>query len=48
MNFFQVNVTTEKDTDEARAVKEIMRLKGLTVIQEQVAKYITGLKQGML
>lgn len=29
-------------------MKEIMRLKGLTVIQEQVAKYITDLKQGAL
>ena len=44
--FLQVNVSTEKQTDEARAVKEIMRLKGMAVIQQQVAKYITDLKQG--
>nr|KAG5696978.1 hypothetical protein BaRGS_008440 [Batillaria attramentaria] len=40
-----LNVTTDKDTDEARAVKEIMRKKGLEMVQQAVAKYIAGLKQ---
>lgn len=40
-----LNVTTDKETDEAQAVKEIMRKRGLEVIQQAVAKYIAGLKQ---
>lgn len=43
---FQLNVTADKDTDEAYAVKEIMRKQGLKAVQEAVAKYIAGLKEG--
>lgn len=40
-----VDVTADKDTDEARAVKEIMRKQGLETIRQQLDKYLTLLKQ---
>ncbi|KAL3873491.1 hypothetical protein ACJMK2_036601 [Sinanodonta woodiana] len=39
-----VNVTSDKDTDEAYKIKEFLRKKGTSLIQEQLAKYINALK----
>ncbi|KAK7104122.1 activator of 90 kDa heat shock protein ATPase homolog 1-like [Littorina saxatilis] len=40
-----MDVSAEKNTDEAWAVKEIMRKKGLKAVQAKVAKYIADLKE---
>lgn len=45
--FLQMDVSAEKNTDEAWAVKEIMRKKGLKAVQAKVAKYIADLKEGI-
>ncbi|XP_038072203.1 activator of 90 kDa heat shock protein ATPase homolog 1-like [Patiria miniata] len=42
-----ITVTTKKNTEESRILKEIMRSKGTTVIREQLGKYITFLKEDM-
>ncbi|XP_022090580.1 activator of 90 kDa heat shock protein ATPase homolog 1-like [Acanthaster planci] len=39
-----VIVTTKKETEESRILKEMMRTKGTPLIREQIGKYITFLK----
>lgn len=40
-----LDISVDKDTDEARAVKEIMRIQGVKVVHQELDKYITQLKQ---
>jgi len=40
-----MDVSVEKEIDDSRAVKEIMRVKGLKAVQGKVAKYIADLKE---
>ncbi|XP_076442222.1 activator of 90 kDa heat shock protein ATPase homolog 1-like [Babylonia areolata] len=44
-NEITVGISIDKDTDEARAIKEMMRKTGVNCILEQVEKYVTLLKQ---
>ncbi|KAL8583541.1 hypothetical protein ACOMHN_054857 [Nucella lapillus] len=45
INDIDVEISIEKTTDEARAVKEIMRIKGASTIRQQLDQYMTSLKQ---
>lgn len=41
----QIEVTTDKNTDEAYKVKEVMRKCGTDVIRKQLAQYVKELRE---
>ena len=47
MIYFQVTFTVDKTTGDGPKLKEIMRTIGTGILQEQFAKYIKTLKEGM-
>jgi len=44
--YLQVNFQVDKDTGEGPKLKEIMRVTGTPILQQQFAKYIKMLKEG--